>query len=153
MKNVLMGIGLLVAVGAGGWYWIQPFAPNSADASDTKLVAMGKNVYADNCTSCHGENLEGQPNWRDRDDEGYLPAPPHDQTGHTWHHADHLLFQITKDGTASIAPADYKTNMMGFGETLSDTEIWAVLAYIKSTWPEKQRMAQARINRQAKPKQ
>jgi mono/diheme cytochrome c family protein len=152
MKNVMLGIGLLVAVGAGGWYWLQSSVPQSADASNAQLVTQGKGVYVDNCASCHGENLEGQPNWRDRDDEGYLPAPPHDQTGHTWHHADQLLFQITKDGTASIAPGDYKTNMMGFGESLSDTEIWAVLAYIKSTWPEKERTAQARINRQSQPK-
>ena len=64
-----------------------------------------------------------------------LPAPPHDETGHTWHHNDALLFDVTKLGSTAVIGDDYKSNMPGFSETMSDGEIWAVLAYIKSTWP------------------
>ncbi|MDD9925442.1 MAG: cytochrome c [Rhodospirillaceae bacterium] len=115
-------------------YW-QKTGPAFADASDAALVAQGKAVYADQCASCHGVNLEGQPNWRQRRADGRLPAPPHDETGHTWHHPDAHLFQVTKYGTAAVAGPDYKTDMTAFGEILSDTEIWAVLAFIKSRWP------------------
>ena len=69
------------------------------------------------------------------DDQGYLPAPPHDATGHTWHHPDTQLFAITRHGTAALVGNGYKSRMEGFGDTLSDDDILAVLAYIKSTWP------------------
>jgi len=116
------------------------------DANDTALVAKGKEIYAQTCaTDCHGINLEGQPNWRTPLAEGGLPSPPHDASGHTWHHDDALLFNYTKKGGAALAPEGFKSRMPGFAETLSDEEIWAVLSYIKSTWPEEiQRRQEAR---------
>ena len=36
--------------------------------------------------------------------------------------------------------------MLAFGDTLRDAEIAAVLAFIKCTWPERQRDVQARIS-------
>jgi hypothetical protein len=80
---------------------------------------------------------------------GGFPAPPYDETGHTWHHSDTQLFDITKQGGQALAPADFKSNMPPFGDTLSDAEIWAVLAYIKSRWPDQIRQRQAEINRRA----
>ena len=103
---------------------------------DPTAVQMGKDLYEENCASCHGANLEGEPNWRTPDPEGYLPAPPHDATGHTWHHPDKLLFMITKFGTEAMAGPNYKSRMAGFQDTLQDDEIIAILAYIKSTWPK-----------------
>lgn len=102
--------------------------------SPTQL-ALGQRLYVQHCASCHGKNLEGEPNWRRRKPDGKLPAPPHDATGHTWHHSDKLLFRIVKFGTASIAPRGYKTDMPGYKDVLSDDEIRAVLAFIKSRWP------------------
>jgi mono/diheme cytochrome c family protein len=109
--------------------------PNRADASDAQLVRRGEVQYQLHCASCHGANLEGQPNWRERDANGFLPAPPHDVTGHTWHHHDQLLFDVTKHGSTAVIGSDYKSNMPGFADKMSDGEIWAVIAYIKSTWP------------------
>jgi mono/diheme cytochrome c family protein len=106
-----------------------------ADARDPAKVALGAKVYTQHCAACHGANLEGQPNWRSRLPNGRLPAPPHDESGHTWHHPDHVLFAITKNGLAPpYAPKDYESDMPGFAEKLSDDEIWAVLAFIKSKW-------------------
>ena len=110
-------------------------ASGRADATDAQQVRRGEALYQLHCASCHGVNLEGQPNWRERDEDGMLPAPPHDATGHTWHHTDALLFDVTKYGSTAVVGDDYMSNMPGFGETMSDAEIWAVLAYIKSTWP------------------
>jgi mono/diheme cytochrome c family protein len=56
-------------------------------------IVAGQSLYADSCASCHGANLEGQPNWQSPNADGVLPAPPHDRTGHTWHHDDELLFE------------------------------------------------------------
>ena len=88
-------------------------------------------------------NLEGEPDWQRRRSDGTLPAPPHDATGHTWHHSDEQLFRLTRDGPGAIAGDDYRTTMPAYAGILSDREIWAVLAYIKSRWPEDIRRVQS----------
>ena len=105
------------------------------DPTNAGQVAMGQSVYGARCASCHGAKLEGQPNWNKRLANGRLPAPPHDQTGHTWHHTDAALFGITKHGLGPYAPAGYQSDMPAFDSTLSDEQIASVIAYIKSTWP------------------
>jgi len=103
---------------------------------DPEIVVMGEQVYDQYCASCHGADLEGQADWRSRDAAGYLPAPPHDETGHTWHHPDAMLVAITLHGTEALVGGDYRSNMMGFGDVLSEAEIIAALSFIKSTWPD-----------------
>jgi mono/diheme cytochrome c family protein len=122
--------------------------PTRADPNDVKQVALGQAVYAQHCASCHGVNLEGQPDWRTRKPDGRLPAPPHDADGHTWHHPDEHLFGMTKNGMRAYAPPGYESDMQAFGDILSDAEIWAVLAFIKSRWPAEIRARQERLNRQ-----
>ncbi|UWQ08040.1 cytochrome c [Aliiroseovarius crassostreae] len=110
-------------------------------------IAAGKVLYADVCASCHGAELQGQPNWRGQNEDGTVPAPPHDETGHTWHHGDALLFDYTKQGGQAALSArgvsGFASGMPGFGENLSDQQIWDILAFIKSTWPERIRDMQA----------
>jgi mono/diheme cytochrome c family protein len=102
----------------------------------------GAALYQQNCASCHGAELQGQPDWRSPGPDGRLPAPPHDATGHTWHHGDDILFRITRDGTAAVVGGGYESDMPGFGDSLRDAEIRAILDYIKSTWPERERAYQ-----------
>ncbi len=105
-------------------------------ASDQSIVNNGKELYAQNCASCHGVNLEGQANWRQRDAEDYLPAPPHSKDGHTWHHTDSDLFLMTKYGIEKTIGEKYPNNMPAYEGLLSDYEIIAALSYIKSSWPK-----------------
>ena len=121
--------------------------PTKPDPNDPTLVARGKVVYSERCASCHGANLEGQPNWRQRLPNGRLPAPPHDVTGHTWHHSDRQLFDMVKNGTAAIMPG-YETDMPAYKDTLSDADIWAVLSFIESTWPPNIHERQQRMNQE-----
>lgn len=107
-------------------------------------ITLGRQVYVQNCASCHGANLEGQRDWKRRLENGRMPAPPHDKSGHTWHHSDQDLFDITKLGVGGVV-AGYESDMPAFEDILSDEEIAAVLAFIKSTWPERQRGSQARV--------
>ena len=134
---------VFLALGMAG-----PALAAGADADDPALVAEGLKVYGAACASCHGAALEGQPSWRQRKADGRLPAPPHDATGHTWHHPDKQLFEMTKTGPAKLLPG-YESDMPGFAATLSDAEIWAALAYIKSTWPPRIRKRHDAINRRA----
>lgn len=116
----------------------------SAPASATEDQSdRGRKLYLENCASCHGADLEGQPDWRRPSPSGRLPAPPHDETGHTWHHPDRVLGEITRRGPAAIVGSGYESDMPGFEGVLSDDEIRAVIDYIKSTWPERERRYQA----------
>lgn len=116
-------------------------------ADDLDTIEKGEKVYQAQCAACHGENLEGQADWRTRGDDGLLPAPPHDASGHTWHHPDDLLFEITKYGAAAvIGDPEYRANMPIYKNLLSDAEIVAVLSYIKSTWPAEQTQWQEEVN-------
>ena len=114
---------------------------------DPDIVALGKQVYATNCASCHGTNLEGAPNWKLPDKDGLFPAPPHDETGHTWHHSEKLLFDLTKYGLAKVAGLkDRKSNMPVYENVLSDEDIIAVLSFIKSSWPEEIKRRHTRMS-------
>ncbi len=120
------------------------------DPEDKQLVALGKTVYAANCASCHGVNLEGQPDWRSSNPDGTLKAPPHDVTGHTWHHPNADMFRYTKFGGQVLEIPNFKSAMPGFGEVLSDREIWAVLSFIHTYWPPQARERQRRIDAQSR---
>jgi len=153
MPVFLSGLGVLLA-GAVIYYLSSP--ANEAEANfalkhkDAAVVSLGKQVYAQNCASCHGVALEGQANWRQRDAGGYLPAPPHDETGHTWHHPDSYLFLLTKYGIQEMIGKPYPNNMPAYEEKLTDEEILAVLSYIKSTWSGRIQRQHDQINARAK---
>ena len=115
-------------------------------------LEVGKNLYVQHCASCHGLKLEGQPDWRKPLANGRMPAPPHDDSGHTWHHPDQVLFGITKSGLVPpYAPPGYQSDMPAFAQTLSDQEIRAVLAYIASHWsPEVQKLRAEMLENRAR---
>ena len=120
------------------------------NTTDNSIIENGKKIYAKNCASCHGVNLEGQKNWMSRLPDGLMPAPPHDQTGHTWHHPDRYLFMVTKYGIEEFIGEKYPNNMPAYKDILSDKEIIAVLSYIKSTWPTKIKEIHNKINSRSK---
>ena len=141
MKNTIRLAAVLLAT---------TVSPVSAESD----LRMGERLYQENCASCHGANLEGQPDWRTRLPNGRLPAPPHDASGHTWHHTDRVLFDIVKRGPAAIVGAGYESDMPGYEGVLTDDEITSIVDYIKSTWPDKERAFQSdrtREDQQAKP--
>ncbi|XKG99659.1 cytochrome c [Pelagibacterium halotolerans] len=123
-----MAVGLWIAGG--------PQQSNRVD------ITQGRELYGQYCASCHGANLEGQPDWRTPLPSGRFPAPPHDETGHTWHHADGILFEIVKFGSAAVVGGDYESDMPAFNDVLTDEQIAAVLEFIRSTWPDRERAYQ-----------
>lgn len=154
-KNpVLRALGTTALIVGGITIWIgvrvlDPTGGVNLRPNDPELVAKGKQVYTAECASCHGANLEGQANWQQRGPDGLLPAPPHDVSGHTWHHPDAILFALTKYGPAAIAKdPTYRTSMPIYEDVLSDADIIAVLSYIKSTWPAEIRARHDTLNQQ-----
>jgi len=133
-RALLLAAMIVSLVAAGLWIFLgrEP----AAHSDNRQQIAAEEKIYAANCAACRGAKLEGEPNWKVRKESGRLPAPPHDATGHTWHPSDAHLFGIVKDGLTAYAPAGYATDMPAFKGILSDADIRAVLAYIKSTWPQ-----------------
>jgi mono/diheme cytochrome c family protein len=107
-------------------------------------VALGAAVYADRCAECHGANLEGEAEWKTQNDDGSFRAPPHTADGHTWHHPDSVLLEAIREGGARFDGENISgtSDMPAFGDTLSEQEIIAVLAFIKSTWSDDVRAMQ-----------
>ncbi|MDJ0945936.1 MAG: cytochrome c [Kiloniellales bacterium] len=138
LRRLGIGLALLILAALAGVLLWSPSERRESGVlrpDDRSVVQAGRQVYAEHCASCHGADLEGQPNWQARRPDGLLPAPPHDASGHTWHHPASHLIRFTKYGPQVFAGPGYKSEMPAYEGILSDTEILAVLSYIKSTWP------------------
>jgi mono/diheme cytochrome c family protein len=125
-----------------------PAAPrvHFADAEDAAAVLEGKRLYASHCAGCHGRKLQGQLLWQVQDEFAGRRAPAHDQTGHTWQHADEDLFAMIKFGRFATTPATVKSYMPAYAQNLGDDQVLATIAYIKATWPLGLRVSQALLN-------
>ncbi|MEO1458413.1 MAG: cytochrome c [Pseudomonadota bacterium] len=126
-----------VALAAG----VAAFPPVAlGDAADLR---RGAALYEEHCAACHGADLEGEPDWQTPKPDSTLPAPPHDDSGHTWHHPDSMLFDYTKLGGAEtlrrMGVTGVESGMPGFADILSDDEIRAILDFLKSRWSPRMR--------------
>ena len=117
-----------------------------ANADNPVLVERGRLVYRDSCASCHGRNLQGQPLWQLLDRYAGRRAPAHDATGHTWQHSDEDLFHMTALGRFAATSPREVSYMPAFGGGMKDSDILAVLAFIKSRWPTGLRVSQAMLH-------
>jgi mono/diheme cytochrome c family protein len=148
-QRLMWGVGIagVLLLFLGGFVYLVSNAPEKvvvSAASDVEVIALGEQVYAAQCAACHGENLEGEPNWQQPGEDGVLKAPPHNETGHTWHHDDAYLIESIKLGGARLPDNVGVSPMPAYETVLSDEEITAVLAYIKSNWPPDIVAAQAK---------
>ena len=111
---------------------------------DRQMVAQGQELYDQYCAACHGLNGAGQLDWKIPNDDGSFKPPPHDISGHTWHHDDDLLLEIVTQGS------DFpQSQMPTFGDQLTDDKVKAVLEYIKSWWGPEERAFQWQVTWQA----
>ena len=140
-------LGALACGAAGAAAGAAALPRHAAPARDDPAqVALGAQVYAAACASCHGAQLQGQPGWERPGPDGLLPAPPHDASGHTWQHGDAELIDLVAHSVANVAPPGYRTAMPAYEGRLAPAEIAAVVAFIKSTWPPGVRAWQAAQN-------
>jgi hypothetical protein len=83
--------------------------------------------------------------------------PRHNANGHTWHHPNCQLVETVLNGSGAMG--DMMRQMMGAGENLprmpafkgalTEEDVQAVLAYIKTWWTEDQQEFQAAITKEA----
>lgn len=140
MIAIVLFVGGIVAIGTLN----RPHTQPAQRFTDSQL-SDGKVLYAQYCATCHGANLAGQANWQTANANGSYPAPPHDESGHTWHHSDAYLLAVTLQGGAAVTGA--ATNAMpGFANQLSSAQAQAIIDYIKSTWPAETQAKQAQLN-------
>lgn len=100
-------------------------------AHDSQRVALGASVYRQHCARCHGDNGEGDENWRKRDAEGMFRPPPLNGVGHAWHHSKQWLKQMIQNGSE---PGEGR--MPAWRDRLNEAEIEAVIEWFQSLWPD-----------------
>jgi mono/diheme cytochrome c family protein len=120
--------------------------PHLADATNSEEVSAGKRIYQQRCAGCHGRQLQGQPLWQLQDQFARRRAPAHDASGHTWEHSDEELFHMTKYGRFSDTPPGVRSYMPAFAGSLDESQIVAVIAFIKARWPLGLRVSQSLLN-------
>ncbi len=95
-------------------------------------VAVGSSLFASHCASCHGIQAQGLiKNWKQKQADGHLPAPPLNGSGHTWHHDLPLLLSIVQHGGSL-----YDGQMPAFDQKLNETAQHAVIAFFQSQWDD-----------------
>lgn len=99
-------------------------------------------IYGQYCASCHGAKAEGAPNWREPNAQGDLPSPPHDASGHTWRHADAVLYEMIAKGWRDPFNKTETLTMPAFEGVLTPQEIASLIAYLKTLWTPDQRQFQ-----------
>lgn len=145
--GLFMGLAAAVILALGRCWAAAP----SGFSDDPAVIARGEAIYLAHCASCHGQKLEGQPDWQSPHPGGRMPAPPHSSDGHTWHHPYAVIFGITKHGLVPpYAPPGYQSDMPAFAGVLDDEEIGAVLSFIASTWNEEATGWQRQVDAQAR---
>lgn len=99
----------------------------TAAAAPLDPMAIGKQVYGGNCANCHQASGEGQPG-------SYPPL-----AGSEWVLGDKaVLYAIMLhglQGPLDVKGGTYGTQQMpGWGTTLNDEKIAAVMTYIRASW-------------------
>lgn len=118
----------------------------TAESTSDARVANGPELYQQHCASCHRPDLSGDPDWKTPNDDGSYPPPPHDSSGHTWHHSDRVLLEIVRNGSDSP-----QSRMPAFGDRLTDEDILAILEFIKTSWGPAERDYQQQVNHSDSP--
>ncbi len=130
LRTESAGLGILAIVlglGIMATDRVTPSAADTAVAAVNPIPAMedslirGQSVYQNLCLSCHG--VAGQGDGPQA--AGMLPPPSAFTAPHTFLHSDREWYGTISEGVPG-------TSMSGFGDQLSDVDIWNVVNYIQT---------------------
>ena len=141
---IVITIGLLFFGGMyldshGGWFDPKVYSPYTSSenldahqpvSGGAAAAAQGKKVYEAVCGICHGVDGAGKPG----------QAPP--LAGSEWVISKGInrLAHIPLEGAAgplTVEGKDWNLNMAAMGAALSDSDLAAVLTYMRSSWGNK----------------
>lgn len=98
--------------------------------TDPAVIVAGASLYQRHCAECHGDNAEGDADWRQRNDEGKYPPPPLNGRGHAWHHSKQRLVEMIAEGSGPGG------NMPAWEGKLNHGEMESVIAWLQAQWPD-----------------
>lgn len=107
------------------------FASSSTRWYNNVQVSRGETLFQQNCATCHGQNAESIPNWKQTDANGNYPPPPLNGSAHAWHHDLKLLQRTVREGGQKLGG-----QMPPFEQVLKAEQIDSVIAYFQSKWPD-----------------
>ena len=104
-------------------------AASSAPSSQTASASDGAKIFDTNCSSCHGANGQGIP--------GAIPplAGNPVATGDAAKAIHIVKYGLT--GTITVAGKTFNGQMPAWSGNLSNSDIAAVLTYVRSSWHNK----------------
>jgi mono/diheme cytochrome c family protein len=122
-----------------GWFDDQVYAPfhNSDElaayqpvSGAAAMMQEGQKTYSSICAACHGDSGQGKPG----------QAPP--LAGSEWVNAADFkeageVPQLGLNGEVHVAGQDWNSQMAPMGAALSDSDLAAVLTYIRGSWGNK----------------
>ena len=121
-----------------------PGMAQSVRFDDPAVIDQGQGLFVENCAICHGDEAQGAvKEWHKPDASGKYPPPPLNGTAHTWHHPIGALGQTIRDGTLRIGGS-----MPPWRDRLSDDQIFSIIMYLSSLWPEEIYQAWMQRNQQ-----
>ena len=124
----------------------------SFEALANDQLKKGQALYQQNCAQCHDSGASTSDAWKKPNSMGEMPAPPHNQRGHTWRHSDNQLKRMIIKGWRDPFNKSKRLTMPSFKGRLTAQEIDILLGYLKSLWTEQQRIFQkAETKRRDKP--
>ncbi len=95
-------------------------------------VTAGKALFQTNCMSCHGVAAAGLGDDWEQKLPGFPAKPPAlNGSAHAWHHPMKVLLYTIENGGADIGG-----KMPAFGDSLTQDEKLAIIAYFQSFWDE-----------------
>jgi len=118
-----------------------PASTSSAEASEptnverwssAEQVALGREVFTQNCAVCHGAQAQGTTDdWREKLADGSFPPPPLNGSAHAWHHPQEILLRVIDYGGEAMGG-----KMPAFIDVLETDEKLAAVAYFQSFWTD-----------------
>ena len=100
--------------------------PTNPVFPDANSVAIGRKLYADNCSSCHGQN--GVP------PSGLDLSPyPLDLTVHVPLHSDGVLYNFVAHGVSGSAMAAWRDDGL-----LTEEQVWHLVNFLRTLTPQNQ---------------
>jgi mono/diheme cytochrome c family protein len=94
-------------------------------------VTNGRQLFAQYCSVCHGENAEATEQWKTPDSNGNYPPPPLNGSAHAWHHPLSVLDQVIRDGGEPVGGV-----MPAWGAVLNAQQRLDIIAGFQDYWSD-----------------